>query len=180
MKFKAPSALSQQHLPVLVFLSLFTASPSLSCIHRVFGPIKTRNEHLQFQLQQSSLKGDTAGRAAGTIPVLVGSRKCSAPSSFSPGNTGNVCLEILWIKALHKEDQLQIPVMPVTHWSIQHPLGCCCQSPVSFQAVSKVTGLSQPTFPCCLCCRPLDTLPPCACVQFQTFPCMDSLTGKEK
>lgn len=32
MKFKAPSALSQQHLPVLVFLSLFPGQP-LSELH---------------------------------------------------------------------------------------------------------------------------------------------------
>lgn len=96
-------------------------------------------------------------------PCLCGEQE--GLCSLSHGNTGKVCMEIPSIKALHKEAQLHFPVIPMTHWSIQHLSVVASQSPVSFQAVSKVTGLSQPTFPCCLCCRPLDTLP---CVQCQT------------
>lgn len=118
-------------------------SPSLSCSQGGFWPIK-KEWTFTVQVQQSSVKGDTAAvLLPPSLPLWGAGRAQRKGLHGDPLDKG-----------IAQGGSLHFPVAPMTHWSIQHLSVVASQSPVSFQAVSKVTGLSQPTFPCCLCCSP--------------------------
>lgn len=145
VKFKAPAVLSQEHLPCWFLCPCHQVRPSLSCSH-FFWPIQKGKEWTFTIAAAAELTegghccspAPTAGTAAGPS-LSCGAGRALLPAMGTQGSPlGKTARGGSAADPSHSSDSR----------SILHPLDVVAsQSPVSFQAVSKVTGLPQPTFP---------------------------------